>query len=543
MTHDTNEPTSPNPYDDADPIPASPRAARFARSDNRQGSSRTRSRSVQSARDSAQLSQQRIDRMGDDAARIRPARPTSSRASSASSARRTARNPQPVQQPSRQARGNQTHSRSRGGYTPIATTSDRRRQGWQSGPSSMRRRRKMGFGIIAGIILAAIAALGTLLWWINRPVPVTVNGEAAEVRVSSRLEEVMREQGITVNPGDYVSVSDRVLQQGSGNAFTAQVNGRTLTQAEVEDYRIAGNEAIEFTDGGNVCEEYEATTESVMPYLRMEGTGYSLQYISQWGYPGERETRTGKESGEVADVITKEPQDCVVTCVDPYIDGDTKYAALTFDDGPLSPYTEQYLDILSSHGVHATFFNLGENVEANPALARRIVEEGNEIANHTMAHNQLTAVSADTIYNEITTSANVIENATGVKSSHIRPPYGDFSAESWLASKGSITASIRWTADSLDWKLPGAEAIVTNSTANSYSGMIILMHDGGGDRSQDVEALPSIIEQLQAQGYQFVTIADLMRAMGNIPEEVCSGSGTMPADAVWPEELAPDANS
>jgi peptidoglycan/xylan/chitin deacetylase (PgdA/CDA1 family) len=229
--------------------------------------------------------------------------------------------------------------------------------------------------------------------------------------------------------------------------------------------------------------------------------------------------------------------------MEPQIEGDGKYVALTFDDGPADPYTDQYLEILDRYGVKATFFNLGDNTQAYPDLARKVIEKGHQLCNHTMAHNQLTAVSADTIYNEITTSANVIENATGVKSSHIRPPYGDFSAESWLASKGSITASIRWTADSLDWKLPGAEAIVTNSTANSYSGMIILMHDGGGDRSQDVEALPSIIEQLQAQGYQFVTIADLMRAMGNIPEEVCSGSGTMPADAVWPEELAPDTNS
>ncbi len=408
-----------------------------------------------------------------------------------------------------------------------------------TGPRSIRTRRKTSFGILASIIILAILLLSALLWWINRPVRVTVNGNEAQVRVGSTLDEVFAASSLSVRPGDYVSVSDNVIKAEKGRRFSALVNDEQLSAEQIDEYRIEGDEAIEFGDGDNVTEEFTYESEPIMPYLRMEGSGYSLQYISQWGRTGELQHRVGKDSGHTADVVTKEAQDCVITCLDPYFE-DKKLVALTFDDGPADPYTEQYLEILGRYGVKATFFNLGDNVQAYPQLARRIVEEGHQLCNHTMAHNQLTAVDNQVVYSEITRSAAVIEEATGIRTAHIRPPYGSFTERSWLGSGGSITASINWTGDSKDWELPGVDAIVSNSLLNLHSGSIILMHDGGGDRSQDVEALPKIIEQAQSEGYEFVTVADLMRAVGTIPEEVCSGTGTMPDDAVWPEEISPE---
>jgi peptidoglycan/xylan/chitin deacetylase (PgdA/CDA1 family) len=254
---------------------------------------------------------------------------------------------------------------------------------------------------------------------------------------------------------------------------------------------------------------------------------------------GTLEHRTGKESGQEAEVITQEPQDCIITCRE-FLFEDKKLVALTFDDGPLSPYTEQYLDIMARYGVKGTFFFLGDSVTANPDLARRVVAEGHQVANHTMAHNQLTSVDNETVFSEISRSADVLQAATGIRSTHLRPPYGDFTERSWLGTNGSISAAIRWTGDSEDWRLPGAQAIVDKALLNVHSGSIILMHDGGGDRSQDVEALPMLIERLQAEGYQFVTISDLMRAAGDIPEDVCSGTATMPEGCVWPQEIHPD---
>lgn len=528
--------TRHNPYEDADPIRMLPHGRHKTQSSDRLSTSQ-RSRLVQSARD-ASREQERTAR-ADDAPQTDPTsdqpKITHKKVGSAS-----VRAPRPADRGSRRTAARNDDFHQPGGHIPLSAAGTRSRVRQAPRPYGMRTRRKMGFGILASIIIFAIVVLAWLLYWINRPVPITVNGEAAEVRVGSTLAEVLHELRIEVTPGNYVSVTDAVLEPSSGYEFTAAVNGTQLSPQEASDYRIAGSEAVDFTDGQDIIEEYEAQEETILPYLRMDGSGYAIQYISQWGYAGTMEHRTGKVSGTQADVITKEPQDCVITCRDLFLEGDTKYVALTFDDGPSSPYTEQYLEILDRYGVKATFFNLGDNITQLPQIAQLVVSKGHQVANHTMAHNQLTAVDEQTVFDQITTSAAAIEQATGIRTTHIRPPYGDFTERSWLGSRGSITASIRWTGDSRDWELPGAAAIVDNALLNVHSGSILLMHDGGGDRAQDVEALPMLIERLQAEGYQFVTVSDLMRAAGDIPEEVCSGTGGMPEGAIWPAEIHPD---
>lgn len=514
-----------NPYEDASPIhvmgSSSHRRAQHS-------SSNPRSRSVQSARDSARNQAH----MAPSANGASTADNANEQASAASRGARPSR---------RQSSSSLSETGSARGFTPASSSAGGRRPPLQSGRVyRVQSRRKRQFGLIVAIIVGAILVLSGLLWWINRPVPITVNGNTAEVRVGSTLQEVIAAEKIGVNPGDLVSVTDRVLEADMGYAFTATLNGQKLSPEDADNYKVRGNESIDFSDGENKIEEFTADSEEIKPYLRMEGSGYSIQYISQWGYSGERQHRVGKTSGETADVVTKEPQDCVITCLEPSIQGDKQYVALTFDDGPADPYTQQYLDILREHNVKATFFNLGENTEHYPELARKVVEEGHQLCNHTMAHNQLTAVDSATVYNEITRSESAIEKVTGVHTTHIRPPYGDFTERSWLGSGGSITAAIRWNGDSEDWRTPGVEAIVNNSLKTLHSGTIILMHDGGGDRNQDVEALPQLIERVQSEGYEFVTISELMRACGNIPEDICSGTANMPEGAVWPEEIHPD---
>ena len=424
------------------------------------------------------------------------------------------------------------------GYTPYATASGYENHANGAGAIRTRRTRRLA-PIIAGVVFVVVAFAATLIW-LNRPVTVTVNGATTEVRVGSTLKEVLQGQNLVVNPGDYVTVGGDVISPNMGYTFSASVNGELVDPETIDDFHVEGGEAIELGDGADKVEEHTATTETIKPYLRMEGSGYELQYISQWPEEGILEHRVGKESGQKADVVTKEKKDCIVTCRDLTIEGDQKYVALTFDDGPADPYTAQYLDILDKYGVKATFYNLGANIELYPELAKRIVDSGHQLSNHTMDHNQLTADSADEVYKQIQRSAEVIEKNTGVATTHIRPPYGDFSEKSWLASKGSITAAVRWSGDSEDWKLEGAASIVDKACLDVHSGTIILMHDGGGERSQDVEALPILIERLQSEGYTFVTVADLMRAAGDIPEDICSGTGTMPEDCVWPDEIDPE---
>ncbi|MDO4797009.1 MAG: polysaccharide deacetylase family protein [Coriobacteriales bacterium] len=403
-----------------------------------------------------------------------------------------------------------------------------------------RTQRQRWYLVMSTSILAAIVVLGALLYWINRPVSITVNGKQTHVRIGSTATEVFEDKHVQTTPGDVVSVNDRVLRAGEGHAFSLKVNDQELSPQDGEAYCVQGDEQLEFSDGANVVEDYETTTEPILPELAFYGTGTTVSYISQWGRSGTLEHRTGKESGEQTQVVAEEPVPCIVTRTDLLLDEDHPYVALTFDDGPADPYTEQYLDILAEHGARATFFCLGDSVEQYPELAQRVVGAGHQLANHTMAHNQLTSVPDATVRDEIERSAAVIEGACGVATTHLRPPYGDFTERSWLASGGTITAAVRWSGDSQDWRLPGADAIVENLLAGVRPGSILLMHDGGGDRSQDVEALPKVIERLQEDGYELVTVSELLRAAGDIPEEVCSGTGTMPEGAVWPEQIAPD---
>ena len=127
---------------------------------------------------------------------------------------------------------------------------------------------------------------------------------------------------------------------------------------------------------------------------------------------------------------------------------------------------------------------------------------------------------------------------TGVNTTAFRPPYGDFNEKAWLNSGGLASVSVIWNQDSEDWRRPGVDAIVANSEKGVTSGSIILMHDGGGNRDQDVEALPRIIEDLQGQGYEFVTVSELMQSDDSIPDDIAAGNATMPDDATWPTEIA-----
>jgi peptidoglycan/xylan/chitin deacetylase (PgdA/CDA1 family) len=127
---------------------------------------------------------------------------------------------------------------------------------------------------------------------------------------------------------------------------------------------------------------------------------------------------------------------------------------------------------------------------------------------------------------------------TGVDTTIVRPPYGDFNQNSWLMSQGAMSASILWNQDTRDWEVPGVDAIVNNALNSIQPGSIILMHDGGGNRDQDVEALPRIIEQLQANGYRLVTISELLASDPDIPAEIAAGNAKMPEGTVWSTEIS-----
>lgn len=188
-------------------------------------------------------------------------------------------------------------------------------------------------------------------------------------------------------------------------------------------------------------------------------------------------------------------------------DPNAPVVALTFDDGP-SQYTPAILDILKQNGVQATFFEIGRQVEARADVVRRIVAEGHVLGNHTWDHAHLTKVDDARFNDEVDHTTQVLEQVSGQEIVCTRPPYGDANADTLAKLAAHGQTSVVWSADSRDFEKPGVAAIVHNALSGLRPGAIILMHDGGGNRTETIQALPQIIQGIRAKGYGFVTACD-----------------------------------
>ncbi len=176
-------------------------------------------------------------------------------------------------------------------------------------------------------------------------------------------------------------------------------------------------------------------------------------------------------------------------------------AYLTFDDGPHEPTTPQILDLLARYGARATFFVLGQSVERFPDLTRAIAEAGHSVQNHTANHVRLNTASDEVITSEVETAQALIAEATGTVPFCVRPPGGvvDIETQEILAGLGLEVAL--WDVDPQDWRRPEAATIASHALERIFPGAIVLLHDGGGDRTQTVAALEAILASLTADGY------------------------------------------
>ncbi|KZL48877.1 polysaccharide deacetylase [Nodularia spumigena CENA596] len=186
-----------------------------------------------------------------------------------------------------------------------------------------------------------------------------------------------------------------------------------------------------------------------------------------------------------------------------------KVIALTFDDGPWPETTSQTLDILKKNNIKGTFFVVGRNVKNYPHLAKRVVAEGHAIANHTW-HHWYHFMNTKAAAYEVDHTTDVIYKTTGVKTNLFRPPGGIMHNGVTAYARKSKYAIIMWSSDSLDYSRPSVPQLVNNVFRNATPGGIVLMHDGGGNRSQTVQALPQIISKFRQQGYSFVTVPELL---------------------------------
>ncbi|WP_354639495.1 polysaccharide deacetylase family protein [Kitasatospora camelliae] len=179
--------------------------------------------------------------------------------------------------------------------------------------------------------------------------------------------------------------------------------------------------------------------------------------------------------------------------------------ALTFDDGP-GPATGPVLDLLAQYGAKATFCQVGKEVDRDPAAVQRILAEGHQLCDHTADHPQpMHRQSHDQQVTEIGAAKDSIRKAggAGAKVTWWRAPGGDFTAENVRIAKEQGMKSLTWTVDPRDWSKPGTQAIVSTVQQDLKPGGVVLFHDGGGDRTQTVEALKQLLPWLVAQGYTF----------------------------------------
>jgi polysaccharide deacetylase family sporulation protein PdaB len=199
-----------------------------------------------------------------------------------------------------------------------------------------------------------------------------------------------------------------------------------------------------------------------------------------------------------------------------HVKTDQKVAALTFDISWGDQTPGPVLDILRDQGITATFFLSGPWVKEHPDIPQRIAEEGHEIASHGHRHIDYSKLSKSEVKNEITQSHKNILEVTGVTPNLIRMPNGDYNNQVVLAAQELGYTAVQWSVDSLDWMNPGVEAIINRVNKKMHPGAIILMH-ASDTCKQTAAALPTVIQNLQDQGYQFTTVTELITLFPTAP--------------------------
>jgi peptidoglycan-N-acetylglucosamine deacetylase len=180
-----------------------------------------------------------------------------------------------------------------------------------------------------------------------------------------------------------------------------------------------------------------------------------------------------------------------------------KRIAIGFDDGP-SDYTPGVLRVLRRFDSHATFFEIGRETAGRASTMKKILAQGNEIGNHTLNHER------DPSSGSLHETDRLIRRATGFRPCDFRPPDGAVDGGLISRAHAQHLVTVNWDVDPRDWATPGVGAIASNVIQNAHNGSIVVMHDGGGDRSQTIAALPAILSHFRHRGYTFVTVAELL---------------------------------
>ena len=382
----------------------------------------------------------------------------------------------------------------------------------QARSADSRPRKRPPFGVIV-IIAIAIAAIvfGIQMCSTAAPITVTVNGAQCTLRGAKTMQVAIKESGLPVNPGDYITLQGNVIERSTGYPFYAVVNGDVETSDP--DYQLRNGDAIELQDGKDRVEEYDAVEQPVPYGGSIVGTG--VIHTFKDGVDGVLEVRTGRVSGEVVEKQTVDPQSAIETRHNLDV-GDKKIVALTFDDGPSTKYTKYVLDILQKNGARATFFCVGKAIENGGAdLVRRADSLGCQICTHSYDNAAVTdgdmgKLSAEEQIDQVEHGRQVIADALGHEASRIiRLGNDEMNATAIVNLATVIDAEVGWTLDTGDWVATTEDAIY-DVLMSMKPGDVVRMHDGGTHQSATVKALNRALPKLKEKGFEFVTVDEMM---------------------------------
>ena len=192
---------------------------------------------------------------------------------------------------------------------------------------------------------------------------------------------------------------------------------------------------------------------------------------------------------------------------DPHGDRDRPRVALTFDDGPHPVHTARLLDTLAELGVPATFFVVGKDVDANPALVARMARDGHELGNHTYRHRYLPLARSRSVEHELRTTDQAIVRAAGVVPKVARPPWGGRSPRNVRVFQRLRKRLVLWDVNSFDWKGKPAREVALRVLDRTRAGSIVLMHEARDGGETTIEAVRMLVPALRARGFELVTVS------------------------------------
>lgn len=349
--------------------------------------------------------------------------------------------------------------------------------------SVSRRRRTVTLAIAASFFTTLPAELADL----PQPILVTVRDVVRSLAPGTTLGSLADAEGLRPRAGDFVDVEGRVLDAGRYPGALL-LNGEPAGRAAV----LSDGDVVRVVHGKD---RQEPLVKEIVP---VAGGRPANPQATLATAPGEQVITKGKLSGKVVSSVFR--------ATGPY--AAPPRVALTFDDGPSPAHTPKILDILARFDVRATFYVVGTMVERSPGIVRRAASEGHAVANHTHEH-PLGASFAERSRAQIREQIDRLQRVLrqlGITPTSFRPPGGSWSdvVRDEAAARGMRT--VLWSLDSEDWRGATAQELTERVLAEARPGSIILLHDGGGDRSATVEALPAIIRGLRERGLEPVAI-------------------------------------